>query len=53
MIILSEWGSAIFTATLPSDFIRGAGKRVLDRLAEEYSKNGSFTDTIVAYCLLN
>jgi hypothetical protein len=53
MTMLSESGSAIFTATLSSDFIRGAGTRVLDRLAEEYSKNRSVvTDTIVAYCLL-
>jgi hypothetical protein len=51
--ILSEPGSAIFTASLSSDFIRSAGTRVLDRLVEEYSKNRSAVgDSIVAYCLL-
>jgi hypothetical protein len=47
--ILSEPCSAIFTASLSSDFIRSAGTRVLDRLVEEYSKNRSAVDdSIVA-----
>lgn len=51
--VLSEAGSKIFTATLSSDFIRGAGTRVLDRLVEEYSKSRSLvSDILVAYCLL-
>jgi hypothetical protein len=51
--VLSDPGSSIFTATLSSDFIRGAGTRVLDRLVEEYSrKRDSTGDTIIAYCLI-
>jgi hypothetical protein len=51
--VLSEPRSTVFTATLSSDFIRGAGTRVLDRLVDEYSKNRTaVTDTILAYCLL-
>ena len=51
--ILSDPGSSIFTASLSSDFIRGACTRVLDRLVEEYSNyRSSVGDTLVAYCLI-
>ena len=51
--VLSEPGSAIFTATLSSDFIRGAVTRVLDRLVEEYSKKrDTVGDALIAYCLI-
>jgi hypothetical protein len=51
--VLSDPGGQPFTATLASDFIRGASTRLLDRLVDEYSKSrNNVTDAICAYCLL-
>lgn len=53
MTVYSDPGSAIFTVTLSSDFICGAGTRVLDRLVDEYARRRSTVgDALVAYCLL-
>ena len=51
--VFSEPGTSMFTATLSSDFIRGAGTRVLDRLVDAYAKNRTdIGDALIAYSLL-
>jgi hypothetical protein len=53
MTVHSDPGSTIFTVSLSSDFICGAGTRVLDRLVDECAKNRTTVgDALVAYCLL-
>jgi hypothetical protein len=46
-------GSKAVTASLSTDFIRGANSRLLDRLVDAYSKRrAKVTDALLAYCLL-
>ena len=51
--ILSEANSAIFTASLSADFVRGSSTHLLDRLVDEYStKRDDVGDAILTYCLI-